>query len=106
MLPLKEFKHKLLTSLINNYNRVDGFETSKYVKLFYPLLNEPEVVVSAMTAYPIALRPERPFNIMAFYKDLEIIKDIAPNAAQAFLKPLLLADSIIFPFLGRIEERC
>jgi hypothetical protein len=41
MLPLKEFKQKLLTSLINNYNKLDGFEISKYVKLFCPLLNEP-----------------------------------------------------------------
>jgi hypothetical protein len=59
-----------------------------------------------MTANPIALRPERQFNVMAFYNNLAIIKDITPSAAQAFLKPLLLADYIIFPFLGRIEERC
>lgn len=106
MLPLKEFKQKLLISLIHNYNRLEGFETSKYVKLFCPLLNEPEVVVSAMSANPIALRPERQFNVMAFYNNLAIIKDINRSAAQAFLKPLLLADYIIFPFLARIEERC
>lgn len=106
MLHLKEFKQKLLISLIHNYNKLDGFENSKYVKFFCPLLNEPDVVVSAMTANPIALRPERQFNVMAFYNSLATIQDIAPIAAQAFLRPLLLTDYIIFPFLGRVEEQC
>jgi hypothetical protein len=59
-----------------------------------------------MDKYPVALRPERPFNIVAFYEQLAIIKDISPAAAQSFLTPLLLTDYIIFPFLERVEELC
>lgn len=35
-----------------------------------------------------------------------MINDINPAAAQAFLAPLLTTDTIIFPFLGKVEERC
>jgi hypothetical protein len=56
-----------------------------------------------MEKHPIPLRPERQFIITLYYHHLSIIKDIKPESAKAFLKPLLMVDTIRFPFLKNIE---
>ena len=44
--------------------------------------------------------------MIEFYRILSITKSISPAAAQAFLRPLLLIDVIVFPFLNKVEEQC
>ncbi len=103
----QNFKQKLLKVFIEMYNRVQHFQTSKFMKFMPILLSDAAVVKNAMRGAIESLNPSaRNYQTMTYYQHLMMLRYLQPQAIEIFSAPLLKHGIVASHMFELIQRRC